>query len=147
MSTPHASDLLSPSEIASLRALCDTLIQPVPVDLIPRDHVDGTRQSRDALVAYFQDSGASDDVVDSAADAIVNSITPEASAQLRLVLRLLDSRLGAVLTRSATPFTAMTPHDREAVLLSWKGSMLEVLRRAFNGIKGVVLCSYYTKRE
>ena len=84
-----------------------------------------------ALAETFVE-GPVDGRVAAAAEALEAVVDPNQLAQLRLVLRALDSRAAnLVLAGRPTPFTRMSADDREAVLLGWAGSRLGQRRSAF----------------
>jgi choline dehydrogenase-like flavoprotein len=71
-----------------------------------------------------------------AADALLASADPEQVGQLRLVLRLMESRAAnLVLNRRPTRFRDLSPADREAYLLDWGHSPLALRRAAFTAFR------------
>ena len=71
-----------------------------------------------------------------AADALSRAADPAQVRQLRLVLRLLESRLGNVLlTGRPTAFRDRSPADRERVLLGWSTSRLPLRRSAYQAFR------------
>jgi choline dehydrogenase-like flavoprotein len=71
-----------------------------------------------------------------AADALRRATDPAQLAQLRLVLRLLESRAANLaLTGRPTSFRDRTPAEREAVLLAWAASRLPLRRSAFQAYR------------
>jgi choline dehydrogenase-like flavoprotein len=71
-----------------------------------------------------------------AADALLASADPEQVGQLRLVLRLMESRAAnLVLNRRPTTFRDLSPTDREAYLLGWGHSPLAMRRAAFTAFR------------
>ncbi|HET7029493.1 MAG TPA: NAD(P)-dependent oxidoreductase, partial [Candidatus Limnocylindrales bacterium] len=71
-----------------------------------------------------------------AADALRRATDPAQLAQLKLVLRLLESRAANLaLTGRPVAFRDRTPADREAVLLGWAASRLPLRRSAFQAYR------------
>jgi choline dehydrogenase-like flavoprotein len=71
-----------------------------------------------------------------AADALDRAADPAQVAQLRLVLRLIESRLiNLVLVRRPTSFRQMSPGARERYVLGWGRSRLALRRSAFHGLR------------
>ncbi len=71
-----------------------------------------------------------------AGDALAMIADPAQLAQLRLVLRAMDSRaVNLVLAASPTAFTAMSPAARQSYLLGWAGSRLPQRRSAFGAFR------------
>jgi choline dehydrogenase-like flavoprotein len=84
-----------------------------------------------ALAETFVD-GPVEGRVGAAVEALEAVVDPGQLAQLRLVLRALDSRAASlVLAGRPTPFTRMSAEAREAVLLGWAGSRIAQRRSAF----------------
>ncbi|HET7471992.1 MAG TPA: GMC family oxidoreductase [Candidatus Limnocylindrales bacterium] len=71
-----------------------------------------------------------------AADALRRATDPAQLAQLKLVLRMLESRpANLLLTGRPTAFRNRSPTDREAVLLAWATSRLPLRRSAFQAYR------------
>lgn len=71
-----------------------------------------------------------------AADALALAADPAQVAQLRLVLRALESRAANLaLGAGATTFQQMSPSDRERTLLAWGTSRLGPRRTAFASLR------------
>src|SRR4051794_41670587 len=71
-----------------------------------------------------------------AAEALTLAADPAQLRQLRLVLRLLESRVANVLLSGRpTPFRDRSPADRERVLLGWATSRLALRRSAFQAFR------------
>ncbi len=83
--------------------------------------------------------GGSGRRADLAAEALVRAADPAQVRQLRLVLRLFQSRLvNLLLTRRATAFRDLSPRDRERYLLGWAHSRLALRRSAFQAFAGLM---------
>ena len=71
-----------------------------------------------------------------AAEALTTSADPAQVRQLRLVLRLLESRIANLLvTGRPVSFRNRTPAERERVLLGWASSRLPLRRSAFQAFR------------
>lgn len=69
-------------------------------------------------------------------DALERAADPEQVSQLRLVLRALESRAAnAALGAGPTTFAAMSPAQRERVLLAWGTSRIGLRRTAFASLR------------
>ena len=109
MSSPSATPPSgwTPAEIATLAALAETFVR-------------GGSVRRSNL----------------AADGLTRAADPAQVRQLKLVLRLLESRpANLLLSGRPTPFRDRTPADRERVLLAWAGSRLALRRSAFQAFR------------
>jgi len=99
---------LSPRELATLRALASTFVPAADA----------------ARVASI------------AADALARAVDPAQLAQLRLVLRLLESRVANLATGAGfAAFRDMAPAARERTLLRWIGSPLALRRSGVNAFR------------
>ena len=80
--------------------------------------------------------GAGDRQAQLVADAFATNLDPSQVRQLRLALRLFDSRMANLfLARHARRFVDMEPVARERYLLAWAGSRLVLRRAAFQAFK------------
>lgn len=71
-----------------------------------------------------------------AADGLSRAADPGQLRQLRLVLRILESRVvNLLLTGRPVPFRDRSPADRERVLLAWATSRLPLRRSAFQAFR------------
>ena len=71
-----------------------------------------------------------------AAEALEAAVDPAQLDQIRLALRLFESRaVNLGLARRAQPFSAMTMATRERYLLSWGSSALPMRRAAFSSLR------------
>ena len=69
-------------------------------------------------------------------EALERAADPAQVRQLRLLLRLFESRVvNVILTGRPTPFSARSPADRERYLLSWAHSRLPLRRSAFQAFR------------
>jgi choline dehydrogenase-like flavoprotein len=89
-----------------------------------------------ALAATFVPGSDAGRVASIAGEALVRAVDPAQLAQLRLVLRLLEAPLANLLAaRRAAGFGAMSPEQREALLLGWAGSAVAQQRSAFHAFR------------
>jgi len=89
-----------------------------------------------ALAATFVPTGEPDRVAARAAEALLRAADPAQVRQLRLVLRLLEQPLANGLTGGPwRSFEAMSPPQREALLLRWSTSRLGLRRSAFGAFR------------
>jgi len=71
-----------------------------------------------------------------AADALDQAADPSQVAQLRLVLRLMESRLvNLLISGRPRAFRQMSPETRERYLLGWSRSRFALRRSAFHGLR------------
>jgi len=69
-------------------------------------------------------------------DALERAADPAQVEQLRLVLRLMESRLvNLLIAGRSTSFRQMSPAARERYLLRWGRSRLALRRSAFHGLR------------
>ncbi|CAI0386172.1 unnamed protein product [Linum tenue] len=141
MTSSSYSHGLSSGQIRSLSAICEAFIPPLtPPDQSQEVPVD--RQQ--ALVSFYGASGSHPPV----ADLIVRRGMPEAVLVLKLVLKLLSSRLGTLLLCGFCcldrkwpfmhNFSEIPLQQREQLLQKWSGEMrrlLTPLRVVFATIK------------
>lgn len=84
-------------------------------------------------------------------DAIAHTILllPEdGQAELEQLLGMLENRLGLlVLTGSMTPLMMRKPDELIDMLEYWRNSFLELMVTAYQGLRELVLASYYSSPE
>ncbi|QYJ90595.1 twin-arginine translocation signal domain-containing protein [Shewanella halotolerans] len=84
-------------------------------------------------------------------DAIVATmdLLPEESRdELEQLLELLESRLGLLLlTGNMTPLLMRQPQELAAMLEAWRTSFLDLMVTAYQGLRELVLASYYSCPE
>ncbi|HEV8489119.1 MAG TPA: GMC family oxidoreductase N-terminal domain-containing protein [Candidatus Limnocylindrales bacterium] len=74
-----------------------------------------------------------------AGGALEAAADPDQVRQLRLVLRLVESRFANLaLVRRPTPFRDLAPADRERYLLAWASSPLGLRRSAFHAFRNLL---------
>ena len=73
------------------------------------------------------------------------SVLPiDKQAELEQLLGLLESRLGVLLlTGSMTPLMLRTPTELVAMLERWRNNYLDLLVTAYQGLRELVMASYY----
>ncbi|MEO8462968.1 MAG: GMC family oxidoreductase [Chloroflexota bacterium] len=91
------------------------------------------------LAATFVPAGDSELVGELAAQALVRAADPAQVTQLRLVLRLLENpTLNLITAGRASGLTAMSPAERERLLLRWAHSPIALKRSAFQALRKLV---------
>ncbi|MEI6859326.1 MAG: TAT leader-containing periplasmic protein [Shewanella sp.] len=84
-------------------------------------------------------------------DAIMQTISllpADEQAELEQLLDMLENRLGLlVLTGSMTPLMMRTPHELIAMLEYWRNNFLDMIVTAYQGLRELVLASYYSCPE
>ncbi|MCK6547669.1 hypothetical protein L6R52_17595 [Myxococcota bacterium] len=79
-----------------------------------------------------------------AIDANLRFVSPEAQADTRLILAVLENGLSGVLTRgSATLFSELTPEGRDAAIERWGTSSIAMLRGATNSLRKLCIGNHY----
>ncbi|NRB25779.1 TAT leader-containing periplasmic protein [Shewanella sp.] len=72
----------------------------------------------------------------------------DGQAELEQLLDMLENRLGLlVLTGSMTPLMMRNPHQLIAMLEYWRNSFLDMMVTAYQGLRELVLASYYSCPE
>ena len=85
------------------------------------------------------------DLGDRVAGKVAALPRPADRAELDLLLRLLDTRaVNLLLSGIPTPFTRMTPAQRERCLRGWATSRLPQRRKAFQALKRLTTVTHYT---
>ncbi len=83
-------------------------------------------------------------VADAVVEAVSKNPRPSERKQLQTLLGLWDSpALGLIGGAGFKRFSALTPEQREAVLLSWGGSRVTQRRAAFEALRKAALLFYY----
>ncbi|CAI0386170.1 unnamed protein product [Linum tenue] len=155
MTSSSYSHGLSSGQIRSLSAICEAFIPPLtPPDQSQEVPVD--RQQ--ALVSFYGASGSHPPIPDEVADLIVRRGMPEAVLVLKLVLKLLSSRLGTLLLCGFCcldrkwpfmhNFSEIPLQQREQLLQKWSGEMrrlLTPLRVVFATIKIFSLFVFFSR--
>lgn len=136
------SQALSAAERRALAAVCDTFFGPVRSEVLAEAGA-AVDLDPERARAYLAASASSCGAVADAEETLIRYVPEDQAAQLRLVLRLLGSRLGVIFTLSTTPFVDMTPPERERVLRAWSTSPVGVKRKAFRALKGIAFTSVH----
>lgn len=123
---------LPPAERATLRALVDALLPPVPPGAAPGG------------VAWPSASGLD---VDAAIERlVVAQFSREDREQFRRLLRTVESPfLNLLLSGAAGRFGRMAPEGRERYLAGWARSRLAAKRRGFQAMKRLAAFLYYSR--
>ncbi|CAI0434535.1 unnamed protein product [Linum tenue] len=151
---------LSSGQIQSLSALCEAFIPPLP----PPDQKNIINQEipverqQEALASFYGASGSQSPIPDEVAELIVRRGLPEAVLVVKLVLKLLSSRLGTLLLCGfcsldwkwpfMLSFSEIPLERREQILQKWRGEkrkMLTPLRVVFAVIKIFSLFVFFTR--
>ena len=84
-------------------------------------------------------------------DAITQTISllpADGQAELEQLLDMLENRLGLlVMTGSMTPLMMRNPDQLIAMLEYWRNSFLDMMVTAYQGLRELVLASYYSCPE
>lgn len=84
-------------------------------------------------------------------DAISQTISylpQEGQDELEQLLDMLEQRLGLlVLTGSMTPLMMRTPNELISMLEYWRNSFLDLMVTAYQGLRELVMASYYASPE
>ena len=113
-----------------LEAVCDTLIPAVRTENDP--------------FGFFSDSALAAGTVARVEKLIADIPDPKDRAKLALLLSALDSPFANLLFAGRfQSFTRMDPETREAVLLGWAHSGLQLRRAGFQALKRLVNVCYY----
>jgi hypothetical protein len=81
-------------------------------------------------------------------DALLARIHPEAGAEFKQLLHLVENALGGLLIAgSPTTFTHAAPAEQDARLDAWRTSHLALLRSGYQAVKRLVHASYYSAPE
>ncbi len=128
--SPATQTALSESQLATLRAICDTFVPSI--------------QAEDDVTGFYALS-ASDLKVPELVAATVANLPKEARTQFKQLLGLLDSPLVNLLfSGQFQRFRALTLEQREAVLRGWASSGIQTRRQAFAALKRAAVVSFYT---
>ena len=122
----------SPSERATLRNVCDTLV--------PR--VSGVPDPDGLFGRSATDLGVDEDIV----RIVSNYLSPEQQADFHRLLRTVENPLlNLLLAGRPTRFSRLLPEARERYLLGWAHSSLPVKRQGFHAVKRLTEFLFYAK--
>lgn len=89
--------------------------------------------------------GASDLDVAAGIDAFVAGLHPNAGAELKSLLRLLENAVvGLLFDGRGRPFTASTTEEQDATLRSWQHSHIQLRRSGLKVLRGLTSSVYYS---
>ncbi|MGE6650837.1 TAT leader-containing periplasmic protein [Shewanella colwelliana] len=80
--------------------------------------------------------------------ATMGLLPDDSRAELEELLELLESRLGLLLlTGSMTPLLMRRPAELVDMLERWRASYLDIMITAYQGLRELVIASYYSSPE
>ncbi|KAD7478010.1 hypothetical protein E3N88_01146 [Mikania micrantha] len=131
----------------SLTSICEVILQPLPSNSLNADHTNKTQES----IQLFSNLSASDhSIPNKVVHLLLSRAFFEAVMVVRLVLKLLSTRLGTLFVAGSLCFTGKWPyvnkfseiclHKREKIVQKWlKHSFLTPVRLGFVFIKSLCL--------
>ncbi|KAD7477912.1 hypothetical protein E3N88_01048 [Mikania micrantha] len=131
----------------SLTSICEVILQPLPSNSLNPDHTNKTQES----IQSFSNLSASDhSIPNKVVHLLLSRAFFEAVLVVRLVLKLLSTRLGTLFVAGSLCFTGKWPyvnkfseiclHKREKIVQKWlKHSFLTPVRLGFVFIKSLCL--------
>ncbi|OVA11233.1 Glucose-methanol-choline oxidoreductase [Macleaya cordata] len=136
----------SSSEIQSLTSICEAFIPPLPLETLKVSSINEDQPSLETLQSFYLSSGAQPPIPDEVAELLVKRGLREAIFIVRLVLKILSTRLGTLLLCGSicfgwnfpfiNKFSDLSLENREKVLQRWSsGRCLRPLRMVFVLIK------------
>ncbi|PRW45373.1 Long-chain-alcohol oxidase FAO1 [Chlorella sorokiniana] len=140
---------MRPGSVAALRAVAEALLPPC----------DGRAAAagdagEPAAAALWAHTGGGDEVVYKVIETIEKRVPPESRRELHLLLRLLGSRWGSLLLLGRASvgsgrwlpdsFADLPLPQREAVLLGWATGSDMRMRKAFKGLKSLIMSTQFT---
>jgi hypothetical protein len=79
-----------------------------------------------------------------AVDALLATLDPATTGEIKLLLRLLENALpGALLDGRVRPFTACSPEQQDATLAAWQHSAILVRRAGYKVLRALCASTYY----
>ncbi|KAL4425046.1 hypothetical protein ABPG77_001824 [Micractinium sp. CCAP 211/92] len=132
----------------ALRAVAEALLPP-----LPERAAEAIAAGDEAAAALFRHAGGSHEVVVKVLEIIETRLPVEPRRELHLLLRLLGSRLGSLLLLGWASFsgfglpcayTGLPLAQREAVLLGWATGADARMRKAFKGLKQLIMSVAFT---
>jgi choline dehydrogenase-like flavoprotein len=122
--------LLSERQRAVLAAVCDTLIPALPHDPDPG--------------GYFATGALAAGTPERVETMLSHLASADDRQRLKLLLRVLDSRVATLATGGAfASFPELPPDRREAVLRGWAFSRVALRRAGFQALKRLVQVAYF----
>ncbi len=132
--SPHDMEMpekFSDNELATLTAICDTLIPTLSVADDP--HGLYARKASDLDVPRLMSLG-----IEQVAD-------PALLFELRLFLRLIEIPIiNTIFASGSRPFSRMSLEQRTRLLRSWENSRFNIRRKAFQALKRLALMLFYS---
>lgn len=132
--SPHDMEMpekFSDNELATLTAICDTLIPTLSIADDP--HGLYARKASDLDVPRLMSLG-----IEQVAD-------PSLLFELRLFLRLIEIPIiNTIFASGSRPFSRMSLEQRTRLLRSWENSRFNIRRKAFQALKRLALMLFYS---
>lgn len=138
--------LFTESQKQTLTAIADTFIATLSPEeeerLIKSDK--NSTDNRDQLSLFSRTKGTDIGIIGRVEKKLVQILTPKQFMELFLMLNLLSYRSASfMLTGHWKSFKDLSRQERETVLLKWKRSSSDLLRRMYNLFMGLILLEGY----
>ncbi|KAG8370448.1 hypothetical protein BUALT_Bualt14G0118000 [Buddleja alternifolia] len=149
----------SASDIETLTSICEVLLPPLPPkhnfhENFPKNDEDD--QSNKAIQSFYEASGSQYPIPDEVAEIVTKKGFLEARLLVRILLKILSTRIGTLLICGSLCFGEKWPYlnkfceisveKREKVLQRWfKHWLLTPVRLAFVFLKFLVLLVFFTR--
>ncbi|KAK9062583.1 hypothetical protein SSX86_019770 [Deinandra increscens subsp. villosa] len=151
--TPKIGTTLSSSEMESLTSICEVILQPLPSNSLNQDH---PKKNQESIQLFSTLSASQYPIPNKVARILVNRGFFEAIMVVRLVLKLLSSRVGTLLVAGSLCFSSKWPyvnkfseislHKREKIVQRWfKHSFLTPIRLGFVFVKCLCVIVFFSQ--
>ncbi|MFS8019442.1 putative long-chain-alcohol oxidase [Helianthus anomalus] len=151
----YKSGSLCSSEMESLTSLCEVILQPLPLNSLDHAHY-GNKKKGESIHLFSTLSGSQHLVPKKVANLIAKRGFFEAVMVVRLVLKLLSTRLGTLFVAGSlclshqwpyiNKFSEIPLHKREKIVQKWfKHSFLTPIRLGFVFIKSLCLFVFFSQ--
>ncbi|KAM0004147.1 putative long-chain-alcohol oxidase [Helianthus debilis subsp. tardiflorus] len=148
---------LCSSEMESLSSLCEVILQPLPLNSLDHAH-HGNKKKEESIHLFSTLSGSQHSVPKKVANLIAKRGFLEAVMVVRLVLKLLSTRLGTLFVAGSlclshqwpyiNKFSEIPLHKREKIVQKWfKHSFLTPIRLGFVFIKSLCLFVFFSQAD
>ncbi|KAK6161270.1 hypothetical protein DH2020_004651 [Rehmannia glutinosa] len=146
----------STSELETLATICEVLLPPIPLNSHHNYPENDDDQSNKAIESFYKASGSQYPVPDEVAELVVKRGFLEGKILVRIMLKILSTRLGTLLICGVLSFGNKWPYlnkfseisleKREKVVQKWfKHWLLTPVRLAFVLLKFLVLFVFFTQ--
>ncbi|KAI7756424.1 hypothetical protein M8C21_001383, partial [Ambrosia artemisiifolia] len=147
---------LRSSEMESLTSLCEVILQPLPLNSLDDAHHHSHGNNMEESIRLFSTlSGSQNSVPNKVSNLIVKRGFFEAVMVVRLVLKLLSTRLGTLFLAGSLCLSHQWPYinkfseipleKREKIVQKWfKNSLLTPIRLGFVFIKSLCLFVFFS---